>query len=173
MNIRPADSSDHEALVGLQRRSSLAAYAHVFPPDEYPFPIDATRQHWRRVLTSDTERVLVAEDEEGGVIGAVAVRGPEVHSLFVSPNRWRSGVGSALLAAAVLLIRERGETSAQLWVMRDNQHARRFYEFHGWELDGRRDVSSFPPHPKLLGYRLDLARTPTDLPLHRDVKKPT
>jgi hypothetical protein len=81
MNIRAASSTDHVALVELQRRASLAAYARVFPPDEYPFPIGATRELWRRMLDSDDERVRVAEDMKDGVIGAVALRGSEVHSL--------------------------------------------------------------------------------------------
>jgi ribosomal protein S18 acetylase RimI-like enzyme len=157
MGIRTGTARDHSALVELQRRTSLLAYAPMFPPDQFPFPLEATRVHWRNILASDEEDVFVVEEASGRIVGAVAVKnGAELHSLFVDPERWRTGIGSALLSAAVRHMRERGQSWARLWVMRENKGARLFYERHGWSPDGRQDVSSFPPHPLLLGYELSL-----------------
>jgi hypothetical protein len=34
--------------------------------------------------------------------------------------------------------------------------ARRFYEKHGWRLNGSEQVVPFPPHPLDVGYSIDL-----------------
>jgi hypothetical protein len=41
--------------------------------------------------------------------------------------------------------------------MEANRTARRFYERLGWSPDGRKDSSSYPPHPNLLGYSIALS----------------
>jgi ribosomal protein S18 acetylase RimI-like enzyme len=64
----------------------------------------------------------------------------EVCSLYVAPDRWRSGVGSALLSQAELLLGNAGFNEMHLWVLEDNDRARRFYERLGWALDGARKV---------------------------------
>jgi GNAT superfamily N-acetyltransferase len=45
-------------------------------------------------------------------------------------------VGRALIAAAVDCLREHGFRSVTLWVLRDNERARLFYERAGWSPDG-------------------------------------
>jgi GNAT superfamily N-acetyltransferase len=156
MKLRSATPEDHAALVQLQRSASLTAYTHIFPPDHFPFPLVETEEHWRRVLSATDEEVIVVV-EAGLIMGVVAVRGAELHSLFVDPDHWGSGTGSSLVGAALRGMRERGERHAKLWVMRENQAARRFYERMGWTPDGRVESSSFPPHPPLTGYEFDLS----------------
>lgn len=47
-----------------------------------------------------------------------------------------SGIGRSLLGRAVADLRERGHTAATLWVLRQNDTARRFYEAAAWQPDG-------------------------------------
>jgi GNAT superfamily N-acetyltransferase len=155
MRIRRAAPSDQSSLVELQRTASLTAYQHIFPPDQFAFPLAATEEHWQRVLASDGVEVLIAE-VSGTTVGVIAVQDSEVHSLFVDPPRWRNGIGSRLLTAAVRRIASRGERTAHLWVMRDNEPARRFYQHHGWRPSIRTKRSSYPPHPQILEYVIDL-----------------
>jgi RimJ/RimL family protein N-acetyltransferase len=54
----------------------------------------------------------------------------------VTPSVWGTGVGRELMAVAVDRLREAGFRSATLWVLRDNERARRFYERAGWSPDG-------------------------------------
>ncbi|HEY5275248.1 MAG TPA: GNAT family N-acetyltransferase, partial [Coriobacteriia bacterium] len=61
----------------------------------------------------------------------------EVRALYVAPDRWRSGAGSALMAKAERLLTDAGFTEAFLWVLEDNARGRRFYEAAGWDADGR------------------------------------
>jgi ribosomal protein S18 acetylase RimI-like enzyme len=60
----------------------------------------------------------------------------EIYSLHVGPDSWRGGIGRMLLDHALLRLENRGFTRAVLWVLRDNQNARRFYEARGWLVTG-------------------------------------
>jgi GNAT superfamily N-acetyltransferase len=60
----------------------------------------------------------------------------EVRNLFVSSRSWRSGVGRALMAAALDDLRERGYTEAIVWSFAANDRANAFYEAQGFTRDG-------------------------------------
>ncbi len=149
----PADSQD---LFTLQRAAAIAAYGHVFPPEQYPFPDQQIAELCWRMLTSRTEQVLVAVGDDGPV-GYVSRHDERITHLYVDPLHWRRGVGSRLLAAAVDSIRQDGHGIARLWVMSKNHRARALYEQHGWQPDGTSSEARFPPYPALLGYALALS----------------
>ncbi|HUZ14719.1 MAG TPA: GNAT family N-acetyltransferase, partial [Gaiellaceae bacterium] len=91
--------------------------------------------------------MLVAE--EGGVVVGFAWTGDsrdepgkgELFAIYVVPEAWGSGAGSALMASALEALRS--YSSATLWVLEDNPRARRFYEREGWSLDGGRRDEEF------------------------------
>ena len=60
----------------------------------------------------------------------------EVNLIYVLPERWGRGIGQALMAESLRLMRADGFADATLWVLRDNPRGRRFYEAGGWRLDG-------------------------------------
>lgn len=60
----------------------------------------------------------------------------EVASIYVHPDRWRSGGGTMLLSAAGDALRLRGMDVATLWVLQENMIGRSFYERRGWSADG-------------------------------------
>jgi GNAT superfamily N-acetyltransferase len=67
----------------------------------------------------------------------------EVRTLFVAAGGWGRGVGSALMAAALDDLRDRGYSEATVWSFADNDRANRFYEARGFSPDGgerREDV---------------------------------
>ena len=81
----------------------------------------------------------------------------EVAALFVSPERWRSGVGQALLGACIEAARLRRYRAVTLWVMTANVAARRFYEKLGFVLDGASKVEERGSYSLTeVRYRLDL-----------------
>jgi ribosomal protein S18 acetylase RimI-like enzyme len=99
---------------------------------------------WHEGLLGSKGRALVAE--EGGRVIGFAGFGPsrnehappgegEVYALYVLPDRWRSGVGGRLLAAAERSLSDAGFEAAILWVLDSNDGARRFYEALGWRTD--------------------------------------
>jgi GNAT superfamily N-acetyltransferase len=89
--------------------------------------------------------MLMAEDESGmlGFTVPGASRDAdatsevgEVRTMFAVPAAWGRGVGSALMAAALDDLRERGYSEATVWSFADNERANRFYERHGFTRDG-------------------------------------
>ena len=154
IEVRPAGAGDVETLSAIQRQGSLAAVAHIFPPDRYPFPEEAVRERWREAVADADRRVLVAERDREPV-GMVAFRSGSLDALYVVPAEWRGGIGSRLHDAAVDELRVLS-SEARLWVLERNELARGFYERRGWKLDGREQVVPFPPHPLDVGYSLAL-----------------
>lgn len=142
---------DAEAVAAIQAEASLAALAHVYPPERFPFPHDAVRERWRAYTGAYS---LAAWD------GFVAVEPPWLEALYVRPTAWGRGVADELHAWAVERLRAAGTTTARLWVLEQNPRARRFYERHGWRADGTTRVVEFPPHPLDVGYALALQSAP-------------
>jgi GNAT superfamily N-acetyltransferase len=93
--IREARPDEAELVAGIQRDSAVAAFAHIFPPDRYPFPIEAVTQRWIQALTDPRMRVLVAE-KNGAAVGAAGYRSEWLDGLYVVPAFWGRGVGAEL-----------------------------------------------------------------------------
>lgn len=71
--------------------------------------------------------VFVAESD-GQVAGFAALIGGELDGLFVEPDLWRKGIGSALVEAAAHEVRKRGLSLTVI----ANPSAREFYEYCGF-----------------------------------------
>jgi len=64
-----------------------------------------------------------------------------LYAINVDPDRWGTGAGRALLAAAQAELARLGYAKAVLWVLPDNARGRRFYELAGWTTDGTQRTS--------------------------------
>jgi len=150
-------------------RTWQAAYPGLLP-DEHLDALDVARwtAGWQRLLTGERPRsatlVAVADERVVGFVDVVPSRDDdaaadagEVTSIYVLPTAWGTGAGRALMAAAVDSLRSEGFRAVTLWVLRDNERARRFYERAGWTLDGARkdDVVAGVPVTEVR-YRRDL-----------------
>jgi len=151
VEMQVATTADADRCFGVQKRSAVTGYAHIFPQQEYPFPDDVVRQEWATRLGAGRWVVMALID--GDPVGTISTHGNQIGSLFVVPEQWGSGVAAALLDAALANMAEQGTTCAELDVMAENMRARRFYERRGWHRDGREYLSPFPPYPRLVGYR--------------------
>jgi GNAT superfamily N-acetyltransferase len=149
--IRRARRDEADTLLGIQRAACVEAFPHVYPPSEYPFPDDDVRGAWREALADSDVEAYVAE-EDGEAVGCVSVGGVFLRTLYVVPERWGSGVGSALHDLALERLRDRGCREAKLWTLEENWTGRRFYEKRGWTLNGETRVVPFPPNPLDVGY---------------------
>ena len=148
MIIRRAFPADAEGLARVDIDSHVAAYAHVFDVSRYASGPAQFVALWQRLTGPESpwapSEVYVAE--LGGIIEGYAICGPsrdedgggigEVGALYVHPDRWRQGIGAALLAAAYRELSARGFTEATLWVVEANAQARAFYVKEGWLADG-------------------------------------
>ena len=144
--IRPARADEAETLLTIQRGACVLAFAHIFPPERYPFPDDLIRTAWNEALADPDVEVFVAE-AAGDPIGSVSVGGEFLRTLYVLPERWRTGVGTALHDHALDRLRARGNARAKLWTLEENWNARRYYEKRDWTLTDETRVVPFPPNP--------------------------
>lgn len=156
----------------LHVRSWRAAYRGIVPDAILDgMSIEGRRDRWARAIAqANTEpsgqvRIWVVETD-GRVVG-LATTGPcrdgdaqagtgELQSIYLAPEAWSRGLGSALLEAAVDDLRARGFAPLLLWVIEENARGRRFYERAGWQPDGARKAIDFDGVPvDEIRYRLD------------------
>ena len=120
-------------------RTWRAAYEHVFGAERL-----ATREPqvemWAGVLARGRSDVHVIGDV--GFVSTGESRdddaAAELYAIYVLPDAWGTGAGTALIRAGLEAMRARFSGDAVLWVLEDNPRARRFYEREGWALDGAR-----------------------------------
>ena len=85
---------------------------------------DVLNAPWPHPLTAD------------GAGGRVA----ELYALYVRPAWWSTGTGRALMERVLARTGAAGYQAITLWVLRDNERARRFYERAGFTPDGATNV---------------------------------
>ena len=148
MRVRAAVPGDAEAIAAVHVAAWQEAYAHVFPAEVLGALDPAPRaRHWREGIRTGWT-VLVTDDGSGFVSVGPARDADEpelgeLYAIYVTPERWGSGAGRALMAAAVEALRAARFSEAVLWVLEDNPRARRFYERAGWAVDGAAKEEEF------------------------------
>jgi GNAT superfamily N-acetyltransferase len=149
--VRRARRDESETLLRIQREAAVAAFAHVFPQDRFPFPDEPVRAAWEQALADPEVEVYLAEigDEH---VGSVSVGHGFLRTLYVLPTHQGGGVGSALHDHALDRLCALGADEAKLWTLEENHGARQFYERRGWHLNGETREVEFPPRPLDVGY---------------------
>ena len=137
--IRVATAADAAAIARVHVESWRWAYRGHLPDDHLDgLSVESRAEGWTRLVARETP-VFVAE-LYGRVVGFVALalhaHEGEVSAIYVDPSVAGTGMGRALMEHAVHVLRQRGYTSACLWVLETNDRARRFYEIAGWHSDG-------------------------------------
>ena len=146
IDVRAARPDEADTLLAVQREAAVTAFAHVYPPERYPFPDDAIREVWVEALADPSVEVYVAE-VDGAAVGAVSVGNGYLSTLYVLPAHQGSGVGSALHDLALERLRALGFGEARLWTLRENDSGQRFYERRGWTRTDATRVVPYPPNP--------------------------
>jgi RimJ/RimL family protein N-acetyltransferase len=152
--FRPAVQADLTALVALQEAGAVAALAHVFPQDRYPFPREAILERWTAELQEPTISVYMSTDQAAGrVNGFAARRDDELLHFGTAVSTWGTGLASALHDA---LVDTFPQDLDRIWlrVFDENHRARRFWAKLGWQPTGKVSRSPFAPHPVLVEYEL-------------------
>lgn len=147
-SITPLRPTDAAVIAPLHVRLWHAAYTGLLPQERLDGISLAHRtsmwerfaaEHEEHGRTADGVVVHVARDEDGTPIGWAAVgparqedapRAEELWALYLAQEHWGSGLASELLTAAL------GERPAYLYVLQGNARAIRFYQRHGFTLDG-------------------------------------
>jgi GNAT superfamily N-acetyltransferase len=152
--IRPATPADADAIADVHVTSWRVAYRGAFPDsllDADDFE-SSRHEQWRAWRFPPECAVLVvteAHPDVGDRVVGFASLGPErdpdagaprdrgeLYAIYLLPTSFGSGAGDVLLGAVEEALVHRGFGRAVLWVLRDNDRARRFYERWGWHLTG-------------------------------------
>jgi ribosomal protein S18 acetylase RimI-like enzyme len=132
--VRAATLDDARAIAELHVASVQTAYRGLMPDAHLDGQsVEERCTLWETLLTDGETTVLVADHPIAGFVSFDARKG-WIGALYVDPTRLRSGVGTALLAAAHDHLADRPEVV--LWVLQGNTPAFAFYARHGYEADG-------------------------------------
>ncbi len=143
--IRPATLDDAPALGALSYAATHAGYAE-FADDLGGLPTVAEQvADWRRHLAGEGAGWTWLAEDDDAVVGLVTGSPDHLDEVMVLPDRFRRGIGTALLAHAEQAAREHGSRSLTLWTYPGNARARSLYEARGWVPDGD------APEPARLG----------------------
>ena len=167
MTIRTALAADAPRIAEIKVAGWRTAYCGLMPDDVLAsLSVDEQAVQWRQRLIEHPGRVLVAEvgQQVVGYLSAAASRDAdpvdpaigEIYALYVHPDHWRAGVGSALMTAALDTLRRQQFSRVALWVLANNDPAIRFYQAHGFQADGR---DKLEPRGNATLHEIAMART--------------
>jgi ribosomal protein S18 acetylase RimI-like enzyme len=150
--VRQATVDDAAAIAAVRMAGWRGGYAGIVPeavlagmsgtPDE---------RLVRRIAEHARHQVYLVAELAGRIVGFVnagayrvqqhpdahdPAAGAEIYAIYVNPQEWSGGAGSALMTEAIRRLRGAGLSPIRLWVLADNHRARRFYERHGFGPDG-------------------------------------
>lgn len=135
--VRPATLGDAAAIARVHVASWRSTYRGLLPEDflaslgEEPYT-----ERWTRVIGDGSSSVLVVE-EDGDIVGFASCGreragengfAGELYAIYVLDSAQRHGHGRELVRAAAGAMREMRLADMIVWVLRDNEAARRFYE---------------------------------------------
>ncbi|MEU0899263.1 GNAT family N-acetyltransferase [Streptomyces massasporeus] len=149
LRIREMTLADCEGVAEVRVGGWRSAYRGLIPQsylDRLSVEEDAERRRTHLAQGDGGVVNLVAEDTGGETVGW-ACHGPyredevltedaELYALYVHPDHVGRGVGRALLAESVARCSAVGHGRLLLWVLKENDRARRFYERAGFRADG-------------------------------------
>lgn len=146
--IRQASAEDADALVRMHTLAHEECYAHLLPPEFFsarrasiPDRVERRRPYLDspdpRITALDSNNEIVGLADSGPGRDEDQPEGLELYSIYTLRRTHGSGLGAALLHAAI------GDSSAYLWVLKDNPRAQAFYRKCGFRPDGARKL--LPP----------------------------
>ncbi|MFG2053539.1 GNAT family N-acetyltransferase [Micromonospora sp. NPDC048930] len=146
VSLRPASEADLMAVGALHQRSRVAAYSPFLPAEALAVPTpEQMGRYWvERLAWEGTDHRMTVAVRGGRLVG-FSYLGPDdagdpatglLNAIHLEPDERGRGTGRALMVDALAAMRARGWRRAVLWVLRDNAHARRFYERGGWAATG-------------------------------------
>ena len=144
--VREAQIGDARGMAIVHVRSWQVGYKEIMPKDVLDgLTIESREEGWVERIAAGKFTILVAE-EQGAIQGWAtfgSYRGDgapenagELYGIYVAPERYGTGIGSALWDAAMCRLRNDGYPVIYLWVLEANARARRFYKGKGCAADG-------------------------------------
>jgi len=162
VRIRPAEPSDAREIAEVHVRGWQWGYRDLLPAAVLDsLSVERREQGWVEILNSLPSGATVFVALKGDRIVGFASVGPskdddapvgtgELSSLYIEEDVAGTGIGRALMDAAMTFARKAGYRELTLWVLERNSRARRFYEAAGLRPDGSAKQEMHPVVPVLL-----------------------
>ena len=137
--IRKAEPKDISRIAEILVFTKRMKYRSIFHNDEYSFnglQVVKVADEFKDPKLLD--KVWVYDD--GIVKGMIHLEGKEIAELYVDYFFWKEGIGSKLIEFA----KEKFDVKS-VWTLEKNGDAIRFYEAHGFKLNGKRQLEEGTP----------------------------
>lgn len=164
--IRKADLSDAQSLAKIQSESWSAAYKDIAPVEELAkfSKIECWLERFQSMLVNPIGEYYIAFHGEApcGAMVYSQTRDSdlpeyaEIVSMYATPPYWNKGLGRAMMEKALYEIQLNEYKCILLWVLKENNRARKFYEKFGFVADGAEKESHLSNRAKLVRYRLKI-----------------
>jgi ribosomal protein S18 acetylase RimI-like enzyme len=150
VRLRQAELGDAAALAHIQVTSWRSAFRNIATDNYLDHMVSEENQveDWKEILAATEALVFIAE-LEGKPVGYAWARAEEdssvewdaeLISMHILPEHKRQGIGRRLFAATAKQLKAAGCRSMYLWVLAENQPARKFYEALGGQPAGKHQV---------------------------------
>ena len=137
--IRKAEPKDISRIAEILVFTKRMKYRSIFHNDEYSFNgLQVVRVADEFKDPEHLDKVWVYDD--GIVKGMIHLEGKEIAELYVDYFFWKEGIGSKLIEFA----KEKFDVKS-VWTLEKNGDAIRFYEAHGFKLNGKRQLEEGTP----------------------------
>ncbi len=146
--IRRVESSENDSVQALVQTIADETFAYLFPDPPVPIGESSWLLGW-----------LAVSGEEA--VGVTMTSAEWVTDLWVRRDSRKLGIGGKLLAHAEREIRDRGQDTLRLRVVKSNTRAVEFYRSHGW------GVYREFPHEKFGHTMLEMIKSAEPLPILR------
>ncbi len=159
--IRPATADDVDAVVDAAEAAWYAAYGGVLKPAAIA---EAIAEYYDPKLIEaaiELDEIAFYVAEADGVIGFASAERTwadevELHTLYVHPDRWGEGIGSALLDRVIEWAREQDVDRIACGVLSGNAIGTGFFEAVGFEQGEGTDIEIVGELHKEYEYELAL-----------------
>ena len=167
-SIRKAETADSPVIAALHIEGWKGAYGGVVDQGYLDsLTVEQRIADWTQWMDSGESEVFVAEEEGKAagfaVIGRTKTPPPgsspirpshsgEIYALYLHPDMWRRGIGTALIKHAARELKERKHSAICLWVLDANTRAKAFYEKMGGQKIGNKMIEIGPSRLKEICY---------------------
>ena len=137
--IRKAEPKDLSRIAEILVFTKRMKYRSIFHNDEYSFNVLQVVKVADEFKDPELlDKVWVYDD--GIIKGILHLDGKEISELYVDYFFWKEGIGSKLVEFA----KEKFDAKF-VWTLEKNEDAIRFYEAHGFKLNGKRQLEDGTP----------------------------
>jgi len=140
--VREAVEADVEGIARVHVQGWRESYKDFLSPEALAgLSVEERRRMWQGIFARPDPQAKTLVAETGGEIVGFARGGPvraenadhlgaetEIFAIYLLDRIKRQGIGRRLMAGVLDHLRQQGFRSVGLWVLKDNDSARRFYE---------------------------------------------